>query len=164
MLILTRKPGESLYIGDDIKITIVEMKGNQIRVGIDAPKEKRIYREEIYLQILEENKSAAAAPDGVDQGLDNLSAAWSQRVKAPEVPGRPRGVGLSGLSSVKASGSPAASGSAEGVGTSQHAGSGVGDSTEEPKPRSIDLSDLPRRGGGSDGNVPVVVRRKRPKK
>ena len=59
MLILTRKPGESLYIGDDVKVTIVEIKGNQIRVGVDAPSDLRIYREEIYLQILEENKSAA---------------------------------------------------------------------------------------------------------
>jgi carbon storage regulator len=60
MLILTRKPGESLYIGDDIKITIVEIKGHQIRIGIEAPKDCRIYREEIYLAILEENRSAAA--------------------------------------------------------------------------------------------------------
>jgi carbon storage regulator len=58
MLILTRKPGESIYIGD-VKVTLLELKGNQIRVGIDAPKDVRIYREEIYLQIMEENKKAA---------------------------------------------------------------------------------------------------------
>lgn len=63
MLILTRKPGESIYIGD-IKVTIVEMKGNQIRVGIDAPPEVRIYREEIYLQIMEENRIAAETSQG----------------------------------------------------------------------------------------------------
>ncbi len=61
MLILTRKPGESLYIGNDIKITVVEIKGHQIRIGIDAPAEFRIYREEIYLQILQENREAAQA-------------------------------------------------------------------------------------------------------
>ena len=72
MLILTRKPGESIYIGDDIKVTIVEIKGHQIRVGIDAPSELRIYREEIYLQILEENKQAAETSD---EGLEGL-AAW----------------------------------------------------------------------------------------
>lgn len=78
MLILTRKPGESLYIGDNIKITIVEIKGHQIRVGIDAPTDLRIYREEIYLQILEENKAAAAAAGpGSDAGLEGLSANWS---------------------------------------------------------------------------------------
>lgn len=72
MLILTRKPGESLYIGDHVKITIVEIKGHQIRVGIDAPSDLRIYREEIYLQILEENKAAAEA---ADVGLEGL-AGW----------------------------------------------------------------------------------------
>ena len=67
MLILTRKPGESLYIGDDVKVSIVEIKGHQIRIGIEAPKECRVYREEIYLAILEENKSAAAACNPMDE-------------------------------------------------------------------------------------------------
>ena len=75
MLILTRKPGESLYIGDNVKITIVEIKGNQIRVGIDAPAELRIYREEIYLQILEENRSAADV-NAPASALDQLSGSW----------------------------------------------------------------------------------------
>ena len=70
MLILTRKPGESLYIGDAVKITIVEIKGNQIRVGIDAPRELRIYREEIYLQIQAENTAAAGVGE---QGLEALA-------------------------------------------------------------------------------------------
>ena len=78
MLILTRKPGESLYIGDHVKITIVEIKGNQIRVGIDAPQDMRIYREEIYLQILEENKKAAATSVS-DESLAGLSQAWQGR-------------------------------------------------------------------------------------
>lgn len=60
MLVLTRRPGQSVYIGDDVKVTLVEIKGNQVRIGIDAPSSVRIFREEIYLQILEENKSAAA--------------------------------------------------------------------------------------------------------
>ena len=78
MLILTRKPGESLYIGDSVKITIVEIKGNQIRVGIDAPTDLRIYREEIYMQILEENRTAA---EGVMSGnaLDQLTGVWKGR-------------------------------------------------------------------------------------
>lgn len=70
MLILTRKPGEKLYIGDKIIVTIVEIKGHQIRVGIDAPADLRIYREEIYLQIMEENRQAAAASS--DAGLEGL--------------------------------------------------------------------------------------------
>jgi carbon storage regulator len=85
MLILTRKPGESLYIGDNIKVTIVEIKGNQIRVGIEAPTDLRIYREEIYLQILDENKTAA---QGVmtDASLDQLSGGWKGVPKSGGVP------------------------------------------------------------------------------
>ena len=83
-MILTRKPGESLYIGDDVKVTIVEIKGHQIRVGIEAPKEYRIYREEIYLTILEENRKAAQALGGEEMaGLENISEAWRGRVPAP---------------------------------------------------------------------------------
>ena len=66
MLVLTRRPGQSVYIGDDVKVTLVEIKGNQVRIGIDAPSSVRIFREEIYLQILEENKSAAALSASAD--------------------------------------------------------------------------------------------------
>jgi carbon storage regulator len=95
MLILTRKPGESLYIGDNVKVTIVEIKGNQIRVGIEAPSELRIYREEIYLQILDENKKAA---EGVlDSSLEQLSG-WKGMSKGGEAPaGRSAGKAGSGI-------------------------------------------------------------------
>lgn len=81
MLILTRKPGESLYIGD-VKVTIVELKGHQIRIGIDAPPEIRIYREEIYLQILEENRKAAETAQVPEGALPTLAFSWSGGVKA----------------------------------------------------------------------------------
>jgi carbon storage regulator len=71
MLILTRKPGEVICIGDDIYITIVEIKGNQIRVGIDAPKALRVFRKEIYDQIQAENK-AAAQVEGSLEGLHEV--------------------------------------------------------------------------------------------
>jgi carbon storage regulator len=58
MLVLTRKPGEGIIIGDDIKITVVEMKGAGIRIGIDAPAGKKIYRQEVYDRISRENKEA----------------------------------------------------------------------------------------------------------
>lgn len=73
MLILTRKPGEVIYIGDKIKVTVVEIKGNQIRLGIDAPAEFRIFRKEIYDQIQEENR--AAADSDTMGALDGLSEA-----------------------------------------------------------------------------------------
>lgn len=56
MLILTRKPLESIMIDDDIKITILGNTGHQIRIGIEAPKSRSVHREEIYLKIQEEKK------------------------------------------------------------------------------------------------------------
>lgn len=83
MLILTRKPGESVYIGDDIKVTLMEIKGNQVRVGVEAPSSVRIYREEIYLQILEENKSAAALSADAPADLGDVAKHWKdQKSKA----------------------------------------------------------------------------------
>ncbi|PIR01251.1 MAG: carbon storage regulator [Nitrospinae bacterium CG11_big_fil_rev_8_21_14_0_20_45_15] len=62
MLVLTRKVGESIKINDDIKITVIEVKGKNIRIGIEAPSATKIYREEVFIKILEENQSAAATP------------------------------------------------------------------------------------------------------
>jgi len=59
MLILTRKSGESITIGDDVKIQVIEIKGKQVRIGIDAPRNYIIHREEVYIRIQEENKRAA---------------------------------------------------------------------------------------------------------
>ncbi|HPW67975.1 MAG: carbon storage regulator CsrA [Desulfomonilia bacterium] len=59
MLILTRKVGETVAIGDDIRISIVEIKGTQVKLGIQAPKNVEVHREEIYLKIQEENRRAA---------------------------------------------------------------------------------------------------------
>ena len=54
MLILTRRIGESVMIGDDIKITVLGVKGNQVRLGIEAPQDVSVYREEIYQHIQQE--------------------------------------------------------------------------------------------------------------
>ncbi|MEN6473965.1 MAG: carbon storage regulator CsrA [Syntrophaceae bacterium] len=59
MLILTRKIGESIAIGDDIQIHVVDIRGSQVKLGILAPKEVEIYREEVYLKIQEENRLAS---------------------------------------------------------------------------------------------------------
>jgi len=59
MLVLTRKSDESIKLGDDITITIVEVKGNAVRLGIEAPAGLRIYRRELYDRIKEENFRAA---------------------------------------------------------------------------------------------------------
>ncbi len=59
MLILTRKIGESIVIGDRIKIYVVEIKGQQVRLGIEAPIDTPVYRQEVYEKIAEENRLAA---------------------------------------------------------------------------------------------------------
>lgn len=58
MLALARKVNESIMLGNDIEITLLEIKGDQVKIGISAPKSVPIYRKEIYLQIQEENRQA----------------------------------------------------------------------------------------------------------
>lgn len=60
MLVLTRKSEEAIKLGDNITITVVEIKGNQVRLGIDAPPDIRIYRNELYEKTRSENIHAAA--------------------------------------------------------------------------------------------------------
>jgi carbon storage regulator len=59
MLVLTRKAGEGIIIGDDVTIKVIELKGGAIRIGIDAPRDKKIYRQEVYDKISLENREAA---------------------------------------------------------------------------------------------------------
>ena len=58
MLALTRKKGEALVINNNIEVTILEIKGDQVKIGISAPREVPVYRKEIYLQIQDSNKAA----------------------------------------------------------------------------------------------------------
>ncbi len=71
MLALSRKKGEALVINNNVEITILEIKGEQVKIGISAPKEVPIYRKEVYVQIQEANKEAMDT-DTAMEGLKNL--------------------------------------------------------------------------------------------
>ncbi len=68
MLILTRRIGESIRINDNICITIVDVDGKNIKIGIDAPRQISIHREEVFLRIKEENQKAAGGAKNQDLG------------------------------------------------------------------------------------------------
>jgi len=68
MLILTRRVGETLMIGDEVSVTVLSAKGNNIRIGINAPKEVSVHREEVYQRIANQNAS-----QGTNQSDDNTN-------------------------------------------------------------------------------------------
>ncbi|MBQ1872088.1 MAG: carbon storage regulator CsrA [Lachnospiraceae bacterium] len=68
MLALTRKKGEALVIGNNVEITVLEVKGDQVKIGIQAPKDVSIYRKEIYIQIQKENEESMK-----NEGIDKLA-------------------------------------------------------------------------------------------
>jgi carbon storage regulator len=78
MLVLTRKLGESIRIGDTITVKIVDLDGRHVKLGIEAPKNIAVNREEIYEKIQRENKAASIAKD---QGLENIASAMRQDKK-----------------------------------------------------------------------------------
>ncbi|HEY6365453.1 MAG TPA: carbon storage regulator CsrA [Candidatus Binatia bacterium] len=80
MLILSRRPGESLTIGDDVVVTVIGVSGNQIRLGITAPREVRVLRAEIHQGIREENQAAANALDS-NSKLDDAVTQLRRREK-----------------------------------------------------------------------------------
>jgi carbon storage regulator len=72
MLALSRKPGESIVIGNDIEITILEVKGEQVKVGIKAPKNVAIYRKELLEQIQESNREASEISSEAMKNLNKI--------------------------------------------------------------------------------------------
>ncbi|MCW2951813.1 MAG: carbon storage regulator, CsrA [Conexibacter sp.] len=67
MLIITRRPGEKIILGDDVTVTVMEVSGQTVRIGIDAPKSLPIYREEIWAAVKQENEAAASANEQLPQ-------------------------------------------------------------------------------------------------
>ncbi|GAB2709488.1 carbon storage regulator CsrA [Aliiglaciecola sp. 3_MG-2023] len=64
MLILTRRVGETLMVGDEVTVTVLGVKGNQVRIGVNAPKEVSVHREEIYMRIQAEKNGTATERSG----------------------------------------------------------------------------------------------------
>lgn len=82
MLVLTRKPGQSIVINDNIEVTILEVKGEAVRIGVEAPKDVTIYRHEIYEEIKKENLKTAqqSSLEDISMALDMLKT-YSTPVK-----------------------------------------------------------------------------------
>ena len=84
MLVLTRKLGENIRIGDVIKITVLEVRSGQVKLGIDAPAEVKVHREEIYARIQAENRRAAASsPDALRDAARDLTFQDEPRDRKP---------------------------------------------------------------------------------
>ena len=72
MLVLTRRAGESVMIGDDVVITVLEVRGDVIRVGIRAPREVQVHREEVYRELQAANRAAASPSDDAVRALAQM--------------------------------------------------------------------------------------------
>lgn len=84
MLILTRRSGESVMVGDDIVITVFEVRGDAVRIGIKAPRSVAVHREEVYLELQATNQQAASPDEDVVDALRLPSAAEPVAPAAPE--------------------------------------------------------------------------------
>jgi carbon storage regulator len=83
MLILSRKIDEKIMIGDDISVSIIEIRGDQVRIGVDAPKSVKVYRQEVFDAIKAENKAAAESKPV----LPAVDFGGPQQKKAHEITG-----------------------------------------------------------------------------
>lgn len=92
MLVLSRRVGESIVIGNEVTVTVLEVRGDQIRVGIDAPRSVQVHREEVFRQLEAENTSAADAAARTQKLVARMPrAAAPPGSAAPRAP-RPPGV------------------------------------------------------------------------
>ncbi len=83
MLVLTRRPGESVVVGHEVTVTVLEVRQDQVRIGVDAPRSVSIHRQEVYDQIVRENASAVTSADAAHELAKRGGG-------APSPPRRPR--------------------------------------------------------------------------
>ena len=88
MLVLTRRAGESVVIGGNVIVTVVEVRGDVVRIGVDAPREVQVHREEVFRAVREANVAAASAPadDAALDALNRRLAALRRRAPQDGVP------------------------------------------------------------------------------
>ena len=80
MLVLSRKLGENIRVGDDIKVFVLEVRGGQVKLGIDAPHHVAVHRQEVYQRIQEANqKASAASPEWLERAARTLRKTGSDR-------------------------------------------------------------------------------------
>jgi carbon storage regulator len=72
VLVLTRRPGESIMIGDDVVVTVLDVRGDVVRVGIRAPRSIHVHREEVYLELQKANRAAASPSESAVEALSEM--------------------------------------------------------------------------------------------
>ncbi len=94
MLVLTRKSNQSIMINNDIEVTIVEIKGGTVKLGITAPRTVLVYRKEVYEEILQENLTAAVSQKDAAAKISNLLSAKRVRIVEPKPGETQKGGGM----------------------------------------------------------------------
>jgi len=92
MLVLSRRQGESVVIGDDVVVTVLEVRGDVVRIGVDAPRHVQVRREELLAQVADSNRSAAAPDPGAVAELSRLLGREPER-PTPADPTEPPSAG-----------------------------------------------------------------------
>lgn len=86
MLVLSRKPNQSIMIGDGIEVVVLEVKGDTVKLGLKAPRDVKVYRQEVYAEITRENARAAAAAAPTADAAKLLQQALKKKVAPGETP------------------------------------------------------------------------------
>jgi len=84
MLVLSRHRDESIMIGDDVVVTIVDIRGDKVRLGINAPQDIPVHRQEVYEAIKRENRNAARMPKAAARGVSGTSPTTNPQTQAPQ--------------------------------------------------------------------------------
>jgi carbon storage regulator len=87
VLVLSRRPGESIMVGNDITITVIEVRGDQIRIGIDAPREIQVHREEVVRELEAQNAAAAGSSQRARRLVARLPSNARRPDGGPSTPG-----------------------------------------------------------------------------